>query len=437
MGKINMLKSIRNTYRLTVASLKDFIHDQCYLRASALTFYTLLSIVPVLAVAIGVAKGFGLDVYLEARLMETFSQQKYVIASAISFAHSLLQHSKGGIIAGIGVILLLGTNFTLLGNIESSLNAIWKVAQPRSWTRKLSDYLATMILCPIFFIASSSLTLYLKASIINFALHPLFFGFSATYLVFLLKVIPFILSWILFSCIYVLMPNTRGKLVSRMLAGILAGTLFQIWQWIYINFQVEIFNYGAVYGTFAVLPLFLVWVQASWLIVLFGAELAAHFEEDHDIIFNRTNTRFISEKQSAVLILAYCMESFITGKTVTAKKIALELGLPISALLRILRSLIKEKLLIEVVSKDQIVSTYQPKRDLRLLTLAEVSIIWDKTTEIPVQDTYLVEKMLMSFSDFYQLINNSDVNLTLEEFVKAAAEEGANDGANTGASSSR
>ena len=132
--------------RIIILSLRGLIEDKCQLRATSLTFYSLLSVVPVAAMIFGIAKGFGFEETLRKQLLEKLEVQEEVVTQIIGFAHTLLENTKGGLIAGIGVIILFFTIIKLLSNIENSFNDIWGVKKARSLGRKISDYLSLMLI---------------------------------------------------------------------------------------------------------------------------------------------------------------------------------------------------------------------------------------------------------------------------------------------------
>ena len=152
-GKSFIIKQIR----IILLTLRGFIEDKCFFRASSLTFNTLLSIVPVVAILFGVAKGFGFEALLRREILEKFpgQAQHEVLTKVIDFAQSMLETAKGGVIAGIGVVILLWSVINVLSHIEASLNDIWEIKEHRSWGRKFSDYLALMLLSPLLFLVSS------------------------------------------------------------------------------------------------------------------------------------------------------------------------------------------------------------------------------------------------------------------------------------------
>ena len=271
-GKSFLIKQLR----IFLLTLRGFDEDKCFFRASSLTFYTILSIVPVAAMLFGIAKGFGFETMLKRELFEKFpgEAQQEVLWKVFDFAESMLLATKGSVIAGIGLVILFWSVVKVLSNIEASLNDIWEIKEARSWGRKFADYLAVMLLSPLLILMSSSATVFITTQFTKLANEIKLVGFISPFIFLSFKLIPYFLIWILFTIIYVLMPNTKVSIKSGFVAGIIAGTIFQVVQWAYISFQVGTARYNAIYGSFAALPLFLMWVQISWWVVLFGAELS-------------------------------------------------------------------------------------------------------------------------------------------------------------------
>jgi membrane protein len=385
----------RRILRIGYDATKGFIEDDCYSKASALTFYSLLSIVPVLAVLFGIAKGFGFEAALEKEIVDKFHEQEEVVNKLIEFAYSWLQNVQGGVIAGVGTIVLLYSVFSLMSNIEAALNGIWKITNSRPYIRKVSDYLATMVICPIFFVTSSSITLYLT----QFATSPhesIIISAISPAVLLLLKFFPYLLSWGLFTFIYLFMPNTKVYLRSALIAGVVAGTAFQLWQWIYIKFMIGIASYGAIYGSFAALPLFLMWLQISWLIMLAGAEIA--FEIENDLFIPFRKPVIISSKAAALLITHRCVESFVKGgEPVTDRSLAHELGISINHLHSILEALQSQHILSAVSYQGKTVG-YQPAKAINTLTMVSVCQAIDRCSDLyaSVEDS----STLRSINDF-------------------------------------
>ena len=245
-----------NLLRVLILSIRGFDEDKCQLRASALTFYSLISIVPVAAMAFGIAKGFGFEKMLETQLRDKLAGQEEVLDNIIQFSHSLLENTKGGLLAGVGLIVLFWAVVKVLGQIEDSINDIWGIKERRTLGRKFSDYLSLMLICPVLVILSSSVTVFVTTQVTLIMEKITFLGVFSPLVFFLLKLLPFGLLWGLFTFLYLFMPNTKVRFTSGLLAGIIAGTIFQVVQWAYITFQIGAANYNAIYGSFAAFRFF-------------------------------------------------------------------------------------------------------------------------------------------------------------------------------------
>jgi membrane protein len=403
----------RRAIRILYDASRGFIEDDCYSKASALTFYSLLSIVPVLAVLFGIAKGFGFDKALELEIGERFAEQRELIDKLIQFAYSWLQNVQGGVIAGIGTIVLLWSVLGLLSNIENTLNAIWKTPISRPYSRKISDYLATTVICPIFLVASSSITVFINTQITQSARNNILIEAVSPLLLFILKLFPFFLSWVLFTFIYLFMPNTKVYLRSALIAGILGGTAFQIWQWIYIRFQIGAASYGAIYGSFAALPLFLIWLQISWLILLAGAEIA--FEIENDLFIPNRQIVPLSSQAAALLITYRCIEAFVHGNPPqTDRSLAHELGISLNHLHHLLEALQKEHILSAVSFRNKTIG-YQPSRAIESITFTNVCYAIDKSNELlaSVKDSPTLQKIQNYLDHKKKTLENSKENIPI------------------------
>jgi membrane protein len=404
--------------RIILLALRGFYEDKCQLKASALTFYSLLAIVPVLAMAFGIAEGFRLRETLEEQLREKLAGQEEVLTRVIGFADSLLENTKTGMVAGIGILLLLWTVIKVLGSIERSFNDIWGVKKPRSFGRKLSDYLSMMLICPILFIISSSVTVFIAGQIkliteridLLGAISPLIFAS--------LKLVPYCVIWGLFTFIYIFMPNTKVNFRSALLAGIAAGTIYQIVQWAYIHFQVGVARYNAIYAGFAALPLFLIWLQLSWLIVLFGAEISfAHqnvdtYEFEPDCL--RVSNRF--KKLMALRITHLLVKNFCAGeKPWTAAQISHTLEIPIRLVRQVLFELAEARIVSETVGEGEREVAYQPAQCPEKYTVEYVVDALDErgSDDIPVAESAELEKLSQSLASFDEVIQKSPANVSL------------------------
>jgi membrane protein len=409
-----------NQLRIFLLAIRGFDEDKCNLRASALTFYSLLSIVPVLAMAFGIAKGFGFQHQLEKLLMEKMPGQEEVVMRVIAFANSMLANTQGGVIAGVGVGFLFWTVIKVLGNIEESFNDVWGVKKGRTFTRKFSDYLSIMMICPILLIMASSVTVLITAQLTFIVQQLSFLGPLADVLIYALRILPFCVMWALFSFVYIFMPNTEVKIKSGIFAGIIAGTIYQLVQWVYITFQIGVSNYGAIYGSFAAMPLFLMWLQISWVIVLFGAEVSfaeqnvSTYEFEPDSV--KASQRF--QKLCALCIVHLCVKRFHRGETaLEASEIADTLEMPIRLVNLLLFGLTEAGVLSEVKKDNGRNMAYQPARDIDQLSISQVITLLDAhgIEDIPFVVNDDVKKLKTSVSALEKYVQDSPQNLLLKD----------------------
>jgi len=406
--------------RIILLTIRGFSDDKCPLRASALTFYSLLSVVPVAAMAFGIAKGFGFAKRLEKQLYENFSAQEEVLTQVITFANSLLENTKGGVIAGIGIAILFLSVIKVLSHIESSLNAIWEIEESRSFGRKISDYLSIMLICPILIIMSSSVTVFITTQITHITEKVALLGMFSPIIFFMLKMLPYGLIWILFITIYIFMPNTRVDFSAGIIAGVIAGTIFQIAQWTYINFQVIVAKYNAIYGSFAALPLFLIWLQISWLVVLFGAEISFAYQNVDTYEFE-TDTRRISpafKKLLALQITHLLVNNFSKGeKPLTANQISQALEMPVRLVRQILNELVESGIFSSTKSNIDKDPAYQPARDINLFTVKYIieALEHRGSNDIPVAQTSKLQALSETLETFGDEIEKSPANRLLTD----------------------
>lgn len=410
---------IRNL-RIIILTLRGFNQDKCSLRASALTFYTLLSIVPVFAMAFGIAKGFGFEKLLEQHILDNFSFQSEAITNAIEFANTMLDHTRGGLVAGLGVIVLFWSIIKVLTNIEKSFNDIWGIKTMRSFSRRMSDYLSIMLICPLFLIFSSGATVFISSQAILAAERVPLLGALSPFIYFSLEILPYLVTAAAFTFIYIFIPNTKVNWKSGIIAGILAGAIYQLVQMFYINFQIGATKYNAIYGSFAALPLFLVWLQLSWRVVLFGAEISfAHQNVDtYEFEPDCLNASRKFKNILALRIVNLLASNFASEKEpVTVSKISQDLEIPARLLQDLLNELSRAKIITSVQTKENKGLAYQAGFDINKMTIEFVLEKLNTTgsSDIPVAGSDELNKIEASLQEFEALIQKSPSNILLKD----------------------
>lgn len=426
-GKYFLIKQLR----ILILAVRSVVEKKLVLRASALTYFTLLSIVPILAMAFGIAQGFGLEETLRQQIMNKFSGQEEVFSRALDFADSLLERTKGGVIAGVGLLTLAYTVLRLLNFIEMSFNDIWDLEKPRSLYRKFTDYTSFIAIAPIIFIISSSLTVYITSEVSEITQSIGVLSLFEPIVQFLLGFAPYVLIWLLLTMVYAIMPNTNVKFAAALLAGILAGTAYQFLQLGMIKFQIGVARYNAIYGSFAALPIFLFWLQFSWIIILFGAAYAQAFQNIKSYTYEKEHTAasLYAGKIIALATMHLLAKCFAEGEGgLTKEEIVQRLEAPGSLVQRVLQKLIACRLVAEINYQDESETVgYQPAIDVNKLDVATVlnTLEDDGNQNFDMGKNETVKKVLSLFDDIRQQMAASDHNVLIKDFssTKLTAKE--------------
>ncbi len=406
--------------RIVLLALQGFTKDLCALRASALTLYSLLSIVPVIALLFGIAKGFGFEKLLKQRLLEQSAEQNEMMLQVIGFAENMLKNTQGGLVAGIGVVILFWTVIKVIGNIEESFNHIWKISKNRTLARKLSDYLSMMLLAPVLLVMSGSLTVFIKTQVtwLIGVIHLPELG--AQIVLYLLGFLPWLIMMVLFSFILIFMPNRKISFQAGIIAGVITGILFQWMQWLYISLQFALSSYNAIYGSFAALPLFLIWLQLAWSIVLFGCELAFYIQNYASYCHNQRFAELSSFMQKAVAlsIMHEVVRRFCNAEpALDEDRLSIQLQLPLLVIQQSISQLKQSGLLVSVMTEnDNDLPVYQPAVDVHKLTIAHVIAALEQIGVNELPDNSNLKPFISVLQQWQVELEKSDTNKLLVAF---------------------
>ena len=380
--------------RIIYLLYKGIKRENIYIKASALTFFTILSVIPMVALAFGIAKGFGLSDELRAQIIMQFHNQEQVMNWILDFANKTLEQTSGGWLAGIGVAFLFSTVGQLLRYVENTFNSIWKVDETRVWYRQVTDYLAVIILVPALFVASSSATVLATTRLNDMLSQSDMLEGLKPVVSFLVQLIPFILLCTLSTAAFLAMPNTRVKFRSALVAGLAAGIALQILQIVYVETQMGLTRLGTLYGSFAAIPLLMVWVQMSWVVLLMGAQLSYYLQNitRYEFEFDVQTVSPRQKKRLSLLVMHSLIVDFVKGaKPRAPEQISLELSLPVRTVHECLDLLHEASMVTEVWNEEQEKYVYQPATDINKMTLS-----------------FVLEKLESSGSLHKIVINNSD-----------------------------
>lgn len=365
--KSSWLNWLVRQYKLFFYTARGLQEHGTLVRCAALTFYTLISIVPILAVVFAIVKGFGIIEDLIENLYSLFPKNPEIIDYVVEFANKALENTKSGVVAAVGIITLFWAVIRVFGSIESAFNNIWEVTSTRSLARKYSDYIAVIVVAPILWAAANGINSYAQG---------LFGGVDAEWVVWVSKLMSIVVMWVMFSFLYYIIPNTTVRVGSAVMAGVVAGTAFILFQWGYLYLQTLMTSYNAIYGSFAALPLFLMWVQYSWMILLFGGELAFAYQNIDKFDEERESLHVNYDSRRKVLLgaMLVVVRHFAAGKgAISLSEIKHSLNLPTRIVNSVLRSLVEAEQLLELPAEGKgFEKSFVPAKDVATFTVYNI-----------------------------------------------------------------
>ena len=380
IANIPGLKWTARPLKLVIYTLEGLLAHGTMDMGAALTFYTLVSIVPVLALAFAVVKGFGLAESLVQNLYSLLPQMPEVVDYMVSFANNTLARTNGGVMATIGLLTLLWAVVNLFESIEANFNKIWEVKSSRNLVRKYSDYITVVIIAPLLWIVATSVGTYTRDML---GIEGVWWLNMAS------KLFSLMLVWAMFTVIYIVLPNTKVRLRAAIMAAVFAGTGFDLFQTLFIFLMKWMTSYSAIYGSFAALPLFLLWMQYSWKILLMGCELSfalqneKRYDEERElpVISHDDTQKFI------IAIVCHIARSFVRGEgAVPLIAVRERLGIPSRIASKLILILVDAGILNEVKceQKDYDVA-YAPAKDVNSLRVCDILEAVALFTEHPVE----------------------------------------------------
>ena len=386
--------------------------------SAALTFYSLISIVPVLALVFAVVKGFGLAENLAQNLYGLLPQMPEVVDYMVSFANNTLARTNGGVVAAISIVTLFWAVIRMFESIEMNFNKIWEVKSTRNMVRKYSDYITVVIIAPLLWIIATSIGAYAK---------DLLGIDGAWWLKVLSKLISLVFVWAMFTFVYLVLPNTKVRLRSALLASVFAGTGFYLFQALFVFLMRWMTSYSAIYGSFAALPLFLLWMQNSWSILLLGCELsfALQNEKRYDEEREIPNVSHDYSQKLMVAIMYYVARAFMRGEgSVPMKDVRESLGISTRIANKLLAQLVVAGMLNEVKREEEDYDVaYAPARDIATLKVSDLLQAVDDYVEENENSEMLLQAdvtkcAVAAVEQIKQTAWLSDKNILIKDIVK-------------------
>ncbi|MFZ0131253.1 MAG: YhjD/YihY/BrkB family envelope integrity protein [Desulfobacterales bacterium] len=401
--------------RIAVLTARKTIKDDAGLLAPVLSFFSVFAIGPLVALILGIAKGFGIKERLETEILTKIPAQEEILQQIIGHAQALLQNTHGDLIAGVGIVVLLLSAIKVFFLLEHAFDVIWHVKNKRSWKKTISVYLAFLLLAPLFILFYSSLPAFVISRLDEFSSQSALLAKVSPLIIDLLQLSPFLLAWALFSLVYVLIPNTRVKPLPVITAGVLTGTVYLLIQWAMVEFQVGITKYNPIYGSLIALPLLLMWINIGWLSLLIGAEYA-YASQNVDLYEFEPDFTDISLHFKKVLTLQLLRRlalRFSMGeKPLSAGQISEQLHIP----LRLTQQIIGELAAAGLVSSTNVDQNhdpaYQPSSDIHRWTIKFVTDALEQrgTNRHPLTETDTLRTIEKALAELGAAVEGSEAN---------------------------
>lgn len=363
-------RSLLRILRLLYVMVRDFASGELTLRAMSLVYTTLLSLVPLLAVSFSVLKGFGVHKQIEPLLygfLQPLGPKGNEVAAQIM---AFVDNVKGGVLGGVGLLLLVYTVLSLLKKIESSFNYVWHVEQLRPFAQRFSSYLSVVLIGPLLIISALGMT----ASVMNTAVVQQLVAIEpfGTLIIMATKLVPYLLIWVAFTFIYIFIPNVRVRFGAAAIGALLAGFLWQTTGWVFASFIASSTKYAAIYSSFAILIMLLIWLYINWLVMLLGAQVAFYIQNPQHLTRYRvrlTLSNRLKERLALTVMYLAGENHFHNRPPWTLMQLCDHLNLPAEAVNELLEILVEQGFLIGTATETV---GYVPVRDIETIRLDEL-----------------------------------------------------------------
>lgn len=360
------------TLRTVVLVIRGFTSKNLNDKARSLTYSLIFTLVPILAMVVAVAKGFGVDTVIEAQLQKSFLGETNLIPTIMAMVERYLDTAQGGVFIGVGILILLWAVYSFFSSVETAFNEIWNVHNTRSIVRRVSTYIAVLFLIPVLLIVSSGLSIFVQSVFAHSAhegfAHVVFHEYGV-------RLLQFAICWVMFTLMYIAIPNTRVKLLSALIPGVIFGTLFQALQMLSVYIILFLGRTSIVYGAFATIPILLTWLEWTCLLIMIGAEMSyaiqnnQEYEYEHEL--EHMSRRY---KDYITLYLLRCIIDRFEQEQPAASAIDLAVGntLPVRLVYQLLSRLVEVGLLTEITSETESEVRYLPSFDTHKMSIGMI-----------------------------------------------------------------
>ena len=404
--------------KIIILTFRSFSMNRAGIQAAALTFFTLIAIIPFVAVVFAITQGFGYAKEFNDLIYYNFAEQEDVVHWVLQFAQNLLETGKEGFFGIVGFVFFFVSILWVMASVEQSFNRVWQVKNNHSLARKILMYLSLIILSPLIIAGAFAIPLSYHRVIAGLGLDYI----SISSLVsFMGRMILFVFVGLFFFLAFKLIPNTKVRIMPAINAAIIITLAFTVVQMVYVETQLFVSRLNAIYGAFAAVPLFMIWININWFILLLGAEMSFAFQNLDRYEFEQASKRVspLQRKLAALLIMRLISKRFKNEEsTLDMDEIAALLDLPSRLVHRMVRDLLSCGLLVEIHPvHHQANSRFIPGIALEKLSILHIISSLDDlgTGQIIDIEHPDVAAILAALSAMDQSLSHTDMNKLIYE----------------------
>ena len=396
--------------RTIVLVARGFTSKNLNDKAKALTYSLIFAIVPILAMIVAIAQGFGVADVIENQLNKSFLGETNLVPTIMEMVQRYLDTAQGGVFIGIGILILLWAIYSFFQSVETAFNKIWNVHKSRSILRQVTTYVTIVVLIPVIVVCSAGITIFLNTTIESTlhveALHHFFHTAGV-------KFLQFAMCWLLFTVMYIGIPNTKVRFLSALIPGVIMGTLFQLLQMLSVYLIAFLSRTSIVYGAFATIPILMTWLQYTSLLILIGAEMSYAIQNNEEFEYEQDLNRMSRRYKDFVMLylLSVIIKRFEADEApLTAHELAIRDHLPIRLVNQLVGRMVETGILREVYTDEEDdEKRYQPALDTHKISVGmvigrietqgnelflqkpteEMQAFWDKYIELKEKHTTL------------------------------------------------
>ena len=351
--------------------VRGFSSKQLNTAANALTYNLVFAVVPILAMVLAIAKGFGFAEVIEQQLQKSMLGETNIMPEIMGMVNRYLETAQGGTFIGIGLLILIWAVYSFFRNVEQAFNTIWDVKQSRSILRQLTTYIAVLFMVPVLVIATSGVSILIHATVETIPLLEKINHWHSS----MVRLMQFVVAWLVFLWMYMAIPNTKVHFTSAIFPAVIMGTLFQLLQMLSMYVIMFLGRTSIVYGAFAAIPIIMMWLQWTCLLILIGAELSFAIQNNEQFEYEKDlETMSRRYKDFLTLYLLHCIILRFENdqKPYTAVELAHKNNVPIRLVTNLLNRLEDVGLLRTVYIEQEEDRTYQPALDTHKMTVGMV-----------------------------------------------------------------